>query len=121
MTPLVPKVGWEVAKAFAMAVAQRMSRDEPSRYVANMAKAHRTGKIFVDYLRNGRGATSVAPYSPRARPNAPVSMPISWDELARLTSPARYTIINAPAYLHKRRKDPWARLHQVRQELPPAR
>lgn len=118
VVPLTPKAGWDVVKEFAAAVALRMATDEPDKYVANMSKARRGGKIFVDYLRNGRGATSIAAYSPRAREFAPVSMPIAWEDLARLKSPAQYTVENTPAHLARRRKDPWARFAKVRQTLP---
>lgn len=93
--PLAPRAGWAEAKAFAAGVARYLAVDEPDRYVDNMSKQKREGKIFVDYLRNGRGATSVAPYSARARMGAPVSMPISWLDLPRLKSPSQYTIENA--------------------------
>lgn len=118
VVPLVPEAGWDRAKAFAAAVARRMATDEPSKYVDNMSKKRRHGRIFVDYLRNGRGATSVAPYSPRARPSAPVSMPISWEDLARLRSPDQHTVGGMAAHLKRRRRDPWARLDTVRQKLP---
>lgn len=118
VVPLTPKADWDTAKSFAAAVARRMEEDEPDRYVSSMSKARRAGRIFVDYLRNGRGATSVAPYSTRARAGAPVSMPIGWDELARLKDAGQYTVKNARAYLSRRRKDPWERLRRVKQQLP---
>ena len=73
---------WDAAKAFTRAVAEAMAKDAPDRYVATMSKRARRGRIFVDYLRNGRGATAVAAYSTRALPQAPVSTPLDWDELS---------------------------------------
>ena len=77
-------------------------------YVSTVSKAKRKGKILIDYLRNGRGATAVAPYSPRARAGAPVSMPLSWEELGPEIGPAHFTIVNALARLSGLEKDPWA-------------
>src|SRR6185369_11571695 len=84
---------------------------------ANMAKAARPGKIYLDYLRNARGATAVVPYSPRARPGAPVSMPLTWKELGPHVGPAQYTIRNALARLASLKKDPWDGMAAVRQGL----
>ena len=77
VSPLEPSVDWDELKAFAHGIAVAMERDEPSKYVSTMAKKARGGKIFVDYLRNGRGATAVAAYSTRARPGATISTPVS--------------------------------------------
>ena len=81
VSPLRPGPGWDELKEFAHAIALSMERDAPAKYISNMAKKARSGKIFIDYLRNGRGATAVAAYSTRARPNAPVSTPVRWEEL----------------------------------------
>src|SRR5207302_8835018 len=82
VVPIEPSVGWEEAKGFTQSVAETMAKARPERYVANMAKKVRRGRIFIDYLRNGRGATAVAPYSTRALPLASVSTPLAWDELS---------------------------------------
>ncbi len=81
VTPLTPKADWETVKSFSKAVAERIVRESPEEYIATMSKEKRKGKIFIDYLRNGRGATSIAAYSTRGRLGAPVSTPVSWDEL----------------------------------------
>jgi len=115
VAPLTPAAGWDEVKSFAGAVALRMSREEPERYLAKMTKSARAGRIFVDYLRNGRGATSVAPYSTRAREGAPVSMPLRWSELKSVESGAQFTVTNTPARL--RGRDPWEGYFKVRQKL----
>src|SRR5690606_14026384 len=79
--PLKPSARWDEVKAFAKGIADAMAADSPESFVATVTKSKRKGKILVDYLRNGRGSTAVAPYSTRARPGAAVSMPIGWDEL----------------------------------------
>jgi bifunctional non-homologous end joining protein LigD len=92
---------WTLAKAFALEVCKQMAADSPERYLINMSKAKRVGRIFLDYLRNDRMATAVAPLSPRARDGAPVSMPISWTQARGGLDPMRYTIRTAPALLKK--------------------
>ncbi|HEV2364251.1 MAG TPA: DNA ligase D [Caulobacteraceae bacterium] len=92
VTPLSDEVGWPEAKAFAREVCARMAADAPTAYLLTMAKRLRTGRIFLDYLRNDRMATAVAPFSPRARPNAPVSMPVHWGEVKPGLDPLRFTL-----------------------------
>jgi bifunctional non-homologous end joining protein LigD len=117
VVPIKP-APWDIAKAFARNVAVQMAHDNPGRYTPTAAKRARTSRIFVDYLRNSREATAVAPYSTRARPGAPVSTPLSWEELASQTSADRYTVLNLHQRLARLRKDPWAEIGRVKQALP---
>ncbi len=109
---------WDEAKDFCNAVAVSMAADEPECYTATASKSKRNKRIFVDYLRNSREATAVAPYSTRARPGAPVSVPIEWSELGTLKSASQYTVLNLPARLGRLRKNPWANIGRSKQKLP---
>jgi bifunctional non-homologous end joining protein LigD len=109
VTPLAATktpVDWPAAKAFARAVCERMAADSPDRFLINMAKAKRGGKIFLDYLRNDRMSTAVAPLSPRARPGATVSMPLTWSQVKKGLDPTRFTLRTAPGLIA--RSDAWA-------------
>ena len=107
VSPLEPDVGWDELKNFAHGIALAMEADSPSKFVATMAKKARGGKIFVDYLRNGRGATAVAPYSTRARPGAPISTPVRWEELGPELTASRFTVANIGRRLSAIKSDPW--------------
>ncbi|WP_323013337.1 DNA ligase D [Devosia sp.] len=107
VVPLKPKADWAAVKAFTKAMADSMAADSPGRYVATISKSKRRGKILIDYLRNQRGMTAVAPYSPRARPGAAVSMPLAWEELSPGIGPAYFTVENTPTRLAALRSDPW--------------
>lgn len=119
VAPLKPKAGWVEVKAFAKEIADAMAADDGSRYVATVSKAKRKGKILVDYLRNGRGATAVAPYSTRARAGAPVSMPLTWDELTPAIGPAYFMVANALQRLAG--EDPWKDFAKSAVVLPKSR
>jgi bifunctional non-homologous end joining protein LigD len=117
VVPIQARIEWDDAKAFCKAVADLLVRVAPERYVATMSKAARKGKIFIDYMRNSRGATSIAPYSSRAREDAPVSVPIAWEELSTKLRSDSFTISNLFGRLSKLRKDPWADIGSTRQSV----
>jgi bifunctional non-homologous end joining protein LigD len=114
---VVPITGadWETTKRFAARLAAAMTADSPQRYLAKMTKSLRRGKIFIDYFRNSREATSVAAYSTRARAGAPISIPLSWEALARTRAGNQFTLLDTKKYL---KADPWAEISKVRQKLP---
>ncbi len=113
MSPVTPKAEWPQAKAFAKSIADAMAKDSPDKFVSTIAKSKRRGKILVDYLRNQRGATAVAPYSTRARSGAPVSVPLAWDELSPAIGPAYFSIAKTLARLDSLQSDPWAEFRQA--------
>jgi bifunctional non-homologous end joining protein LigD len=115
--PLKPAGTWQTAKEFAKTIAQEMQHDDPNLYIATASKAKRNKKIFVDYLRNSRGATSVASYSTRARADAPVAMPLRWEELGKLKSADQYTVENCLRRLSSLKKDPWENFFKTKQTL----
>ncbi len=117
VVPLRRRAAWPEAKAFAKAVAERMAGDLPTQFTTTMAKAARPGKIFLDYLRNDRGATSVAPFSTRAKPGAPVSTPLAWEELRPAIRSDHFTVENLPRRLASLSGDPWEGFTDVRQSL----
>ena len=97
--PKTGKLGWPDAKAFAREICVQMAADSPDRYLVTMAKKARAGRIFLDYLRNDRMATAVAPLSPRARDGAPVSMPLTWNQMKKGLDPKRFTVRTAPGLI----------------------
>jgi len=116
--PIVPELGWEPVKSFTGHVAQALARRSPELYVATQSKARRTGKTFIDYLRNARGATFIAPYSTRARENAPLAIPLEWDELSPKLLPNHFNLRNVQRRLEKLKHDPFERMLGLAQRLP---
>jgi len=111
----IADVDWNTAKLFTQRIAAAMAADSPELYLAKMTKSLRDGRIFIDYLRNSREATAVAPYSTRARPGAPVSTPVTWERLPRTIGGNDFTVLD----IKKRIKnDAWAEIGKVRQKLP---
>jgi bifunctional non-homologous end joining protein LigD len=118
VVPVEPSVSWAQAKAFAASIAEAMARDQPDRYVATVAKRARRGRIFIDFLRNDRGSTAVAPYSTRALPQASVSIPLEWDELSEGLRSDHFTVGNVRHRLGFLKRDPWQGFFAVRQRIP---
>ena len=117
IVPLVRRSGWDEVKAFAQSVAEHMAATLPDHFSAKMGPKNRKGKIFIDYLRNNRGSTTVAAYSVRARPGLGVSMPVSWEEVPRTTAGDQWTIFNAVERLSQLKSDPWKAYGKTRQSL----
>lgn len=117
VVPITPNHNWEQIKEFTHAFVEVLEKMSPDRYVTVMSKAKRKGKIFMDYLRNQRGATAIAAYSTRARIHAPVSTPLDWDELTDDLNDMYFTIKTLPARLEKLKKDPWGNFWDVQQSL----
>ncbi len=117
VVPVLPRVEWPEAKAFAKGIVEAMAKDSPRRYTASVAKRARSGRIFIDYLRNGRGATAVGAYSTRARPGATVSTPLRWSELESGVRAAQFNVENLPARLRHEKEDPWAGMASLKQRL----
>lgn len=120
VVPLTRRAQWGEVKAFARALAGQLSAAAPGRYTDSIRKAQRQGRIFIDYLRNGRGATAVAAYTTRARTGAPVATPVRWEELGRLRSGAQYNVSNLRRRLAALREDPWEGFFQQRQSITQA-
>jgi bifunctional non-homologous end joining protein LigD len=118
VVPLSPEAGWDAVKDFAHTVAADLARDDPDRFTANMNKDVRRGRVYVDYLRNTRGATAVAPYSTRARRGAPVSTPLAWEELSPALKSNHFTVENLPTRLRYLGVDPWAEIDAAARPLP---
>jgi bifunctional non-homologous end joining protein LigD len=118
VAPLVPGPSWAETSTFARTVAETIAREHPRHYITSMAKAERKDRIFIDYLRNIRGATSVAAYSTRATPRATMSVPLGWDELTTRITSDHFTIANVPKRLADLGADPWAAYWRTRQKLP---
>ena len=116
--PLTPGAGWEDAAGFAKGFAQAFAEREPDRFTATMSKAKRKGRIFIDWLRNQRGATAIMPYSARARPGAPVAAPVSWKELDDIAKACAFTVKDAETLLKRARSSTLAGWGVAVQRLP---
>lgn len=120
VVPLQPGCRWSQVKDFAHAMASTMASRYPEQFVDTASKAVRGGKIYVDYLRNSRGATSIANYSLRARQGAPVATPLRWNELSKIAGGDAFTLRTLPKRLARLRKDPWEGIDTVKQSLDSA-
>src|SRR4029079_9016278 len=120
VVPVARRHGWDEVKAFCKRVADAIVAADPRHYTANMSKAARPGKVFIDYLRNGRGATAIVAYSTRARPGAPVSVPLEWDELSADLRSDHFNVGNVLARLRRQRRDPWREYDSIKQSISAA-
>ncbi|WP_342640547.1 non-homologous end-joining DNA ligase [Rhodoligotrophos ferricapiens] len=118
VVPIERRHEWAEVKAFARSLAESMSKAAPERYLPRISKAERKGRIFIDYLRNDPTSTAVAAYSTRSRLNAPVSTPVTWDEVIPDLDPGRFTVATIPERLQRLGADPWADIGAIRQRLP---
>ncbi len=118
VVPIDPAAAWDDVRTFAQSVAEALAALEPDEFVSMAGEKNRKDRIFIDWLRNGRGATSVASYSLRARESAGVAMPLEWKDLKRIESADAINLQNAMDWINKRAKDPWAAFEQVVQTLP---
>ena len=116
VVPIRPEHEWPAIKEFAHGLALDIERENPELYVTKMTKATRTNRIYLDYLRNDRDATSVAPYSPRAKSGTPVAMPLRWSELNAAKPPA-FHVSDFAQWKPRLRHDPWAEMTKNKQEL----
>lgn len=116
--PIEAEHDWEVVKQFTQAFVTYLEKRKPGQYISKMTKARRGGKIFVDYLRNQRGATAISAYSTRSRIHAPVSVPLEWEELTNRQEDTVFTIKTVPLRLQGLQRDPWSSFWTTRQSLP---
>jgi len=118
VAPIAPKRGWDEVKGFCKGIADALVSARPDRYTTNPLKRTREGKIFVDYLRNGRGATAIASYSPRAKPDGPVALPIEWSDLdPTMPTAPRISLLEVPSIIAARSQDPWRDFERSRRSL----
>ena len=117
VVPIAARWPFDTVKGFSQAIVRHLAQTLPDRFVAKSGPKNRVGRIFVDYLRNGEGATTVAAYSARARPGLGVSMPLPWEALEAISGSAHWSVADAAAHLESRRDDPWAGIDAARQSL----
>ena len=120
VVPIAPAQGWDVVKPFCRAFAEMLSAEQPERFLPTLKKVDRRGRILLDWLRNGLGATAVASFCPRARPNATVATPLAWDEVTAKLDPQAFTLQTVPQRLARLRADPWEGFFAAQQKLPQA-
>jgi bifunctional non-homologous end joining protein LigD len=116
VVPIRPENEWPAVKQFAHDIVLGMERKKPSLYVTKMTKSLRKNRIYLDYLRNDRGSTAIAPYSPRARSGAPVALPLNWNDLQATTRPL-FHVMDFDSWKKRLTKDPWAEMGKVKQRL----
>jgi bifunctional non-homologous end joining protein LigD len=121
VVPIKPKASWKDALAFTRSIAEAMAADDPDGYTTTSVKREREGRIFIDYLRNNREASAIAPYSTRSRPGAPVATPVAWEELKPDLKPNGFTVENLGKRLATLRQDPWADMSRADQAIPNSR
>jgi bifunctional non-homologous end joining protein LigD len=115
VVPLERRSGWEEVKAFSRAVAEHLAGDRPDEFTSKLPKKYREGRIYVDYLRNDRNSTAIAPYSSRARPGAPIALPLAWEELLDHEETPLWTLRSVAERLAL--PDPWSELGEARQSI----
>jgi bifunctional non-homologous end joining protein LigD len=118
VAPLQPGADWDTVRAWCRSFAEAMEAEAPDRFVASVPKARRTGRILVDWLRNGLGSTAVASFSPRARPGAPVATPLAWREVTPKLDPASLTLASVPKRVARLKADPWEGFAAAAKPLP---
>jgi bifunctional non-homologous end joining protein LigD len=117
VVPLARRASWDELKTFAKSFADALVLEQPRRYIAQSSKAKRAGKLYLDYLRNEKGATAIASYSTRARPGVTVATPLSWDELSASLQPAQFNVRTVPERLRTMKRDPWKGFFDIRQAI----
>jgi bifunctional non-homologous end joining protein LigD len=118
VVPIRPDRPWPEIKQFAKSLSEAMAADAPDRFLTRVSKAERSGRIFIDYLRNDPTSTAVGPYATRARPGAPVALPLEWEDVVGTLDPAPFTLETVPALIAARKTDPWAEMTKLKQRLP---
>src|SRR5262249_10829976 len=117
VVPLVPRQGWDECLAFSRAVAVRLAQSDPRRFTAAMVNSARTGRSYIDYLRNHRAASSIAEYSTRSLRSAPVAAPVSWEELTKTSGSDVHTVETVLDRVRTQVKDPWLGYGETKQKL----
>jgi len=118
VVPIRADRSWADVKQFAKSLSEKMAAGAPDRFLTRVSKAERSGRIFIDYLRNDPTSTAVGPYSTRARPGAPVALPLAWRQVREGLDPSAFTVETVPALIRKRKADPWAEMSKLVQDLP---